>query len=65
MNPMGMEGSKKISDILIDMKIPLWDRKRVVIIEDKAGIVGLFPYRLSERARLRIGEKGILVREVK
>jgi tRNA(Ile)-lysidine synthase len=65
MNPSGMKGTKKMSDILIDMKVPVWERIMTFIIEDEKGILGVYPYRLSDRAWLRAKGEGIVIREVK
>lgn len=47
----GMNGSKKIKDLLIDRKIPMSQRNQLIIIEDASGqvvwIVGLQESRLS------------------
>ncbi|MHC4886300.1 MAG: tRNA lysidine(34) synthetase TilS [Planctomycetota bacterium] len=50
--PLGMSGQVKISDLLTNLKVPRVDRCRSWIIEDDAGIVCLWPYRLAERVRL-------------
>ncbi|MFC6463947.1 tRNA lysidine(34) synthetase TilS [Marinilactibacillus sp. GCM10026970] len=47
----GMDGSKKIKDLLIDRKIPMSQRNQLIILEDASGeivwIVGLQESRLS------------------
>ncbi|MGQ9705919.1 MAG: tRNA lysidine(34) synthetase TilS [bacterium] len=63
-NPSGMKGTKKISDILIDMKVPVWEKRLAIVIDDKTDILGVYPYKLSERASLRDENKGIIIREV-
>jgi len=64
MKPSGMKGTKKISDILIDMKVPVWDRILAIIVEDEVGILGVYPYRLSDRVWLKSEGEGIIMREV-
>jgi len=47
--PLGLKGSKLLSDLFIDQKIPLWERKRAVVIEDEEGIVGVVGIRIDQR----------------
>lgn len=46
--PIGMDGTKKISDILINKKIDNKDKNNYPIIEDSRGILWLWDYRISE-----------------
>lgn len=48
--PLGMEGSKKVKDILIDHKIPRRLREEVPIIADSEGILWLPGIKRSNRA---------------
>jgi tRNA(Ile)-lysidine synthase len=50
MHPSGLPGSKLLSDLFTDLKIPVWERRRAIIIEDDAGILGVWGLRLDERA---------------
>jgi len=50
--PLGMKGYKKISDFLIDEKIPLYDKENVQLLcsgNDIAWVVGL---RIDERFKV-------------
>ncbi|HEV8354325.1 MAG TPA: tRNA lysidine(34) synthetase TilS [bacterium] len=51
--PLGMKGKKKVQDLLVDEKVPRWERGRIPLIVDARGrilwVVGL---RISEEARL-------------
>ena len=45
--PFGLSGSKKIKDLLIDIKLPLEERNRLIIIEGSAGVIWAAPCRRS------------------
>lgn len=49
-HPSGLSGSKLLSNLFTDLKIPVWERRRAIIIEDDAGILGVWGLRLDERA---------------
>lgn len=46
--PIGLKGTKKIKDILIDKKIPAQERYMYPILSDDNGILWLFGFRISE-----------------
>lgn len=50
--PFGMTGSRKLSDIMIDRKIPLRERNRVPVFEDRLGIVWVPGVVAAERTRI-------------
>ncbi|WMN11427.1 tRNA lysidine(34) synthetase TilS [Marivirga salinae] len=45
--PIGMKGKKKISDILIDQKVPLPQKKRIMVLKSGGEIVWLIGYKFS------------------
>ncbi len=47
--PFGMDGRKKISDFMIDQKIPLHHKKQVFVIESNGDIVWVIGYRIDNR----------------
>jgi tRNA(Ile)-lysidine synthase len=53
--PLGLKGSKKVSDFLINIKLPLPDKKRVWILESAGEIVWLVNLRIDER--FKVSEK--------
>jgi tRNA(Ile)-lysidine synthase len=53
--PFGMRGSKKLSDILIDKKVPGRERSRLMVISDAKRILWLIGIATSEAGR--IGQK--------
>jgi tRNA(Ile)-lysidine synthase len=55
MRPFGMEGSRKLSDILIDAKVPARARPLVPVVRDGERIVWVAGVRQSEEYRVRPG----------
>jgi tRNA(Ile)-lysidine synthase len=49
MQPLGMTGTKLISDILIDQKRDRFAKESTWVLEDKLGIVLLGGYRIAQR----------------
>lgn len=58
--PIGMNGSKKISDILIDKKIDNKEKDKYPLIEDNNGILWLWDYRISEEYKIDDTTKNVL-----
>lgn len=59
--PLGMKQSKKISDVLIDAKIPLSDKNDICILEDSTGtILWIIGVRMGEFAKLSNASKNII-----
>ncbi len=52
MVPFGMKGSRKLSDIMIDSKIPLGQRDRIPVFEDRRGIIWVPGVAAAEEARI-------------
>jgi len=50
--PLGMHGKKKVSDFMIDAKIPLNLKERVCVMESDGHIFWLIGYRLDERFKV-------------
>jgi tRNA(Ile)-lysidine synthase len=50
--PAGLSGSKLLSDLFTDLKIPVWERRRAIVIEDDAGILGVWGLRVDRRAAI-------------
>jgi len=50
--PFGMRGSRKLSDIMIDRKIPVSERNRAPVFEDRRGIVWVPGVVAAERTRI-------------
>jgi tRNA(Ile)-lysidine synthase len=52
MRPLGMEGSRKLSDMLIDAKVPRGERAATPVVRDGARVVWLAGVRMSEHYRV-------------
>lgn len=50
--PLGMKGKKKLSDFMIDAKIPVNLKKEVGVILSGSKIVGILEHRLDERFKI-------------
>ena len=50
--PLGMEGTKKVSDLLTDIGVPASRRKDVIVVCSKGEIVWIVGYRLSHTFRV-------------
>ncbi|MEO9481998.1 MAG: tRNA lysidine(34) synthetase TilS [Ekhidna sp.] len=50
--PFGMRGSKKVSDYLIDAKIPLVAKKKVLVLECESRVAWLINRRISEAFKI-------------
>lgn len=59
-HPLGMKGKKKLSDFMIDEKIPLNLKERVCVLESKGQVVWIIGYRIDERFKVRTGTTKIL-----
>ncbi|PKP36170.1 MAG: hypothetical protein CVT98_08800 [Bacteroidetes bacterium HGW-Bacteroidetes-15] len=61
--PFGMEGRKKISDFLIDQKVPLHRKDSVLVLESNGHIIWVVGHRIDNRYRIsEESEKVLLVR---
>lgn len=65
MQPFGMSGRKKISDIFIDEKISREEKDLQLVLEDQEQIVLLGGYRISEAVRLDSSSPEALVVRIK
>jgi len=53
MSPLGMDGSRKLSDLLVDAKVPRKDRSATPVVRDGERVVWLAGVRMSEEYRVR------------
>lgn len=60
MQPLGMKGQKKVSDILVDSKVPLIEKENCLLIESDQQIVWLIGYRVSEQFKVDKQTKQVL-----
>jgi tRNA(Ile)-lysidine synthase len=58
--PFGMKGKKKISDFLIDAKVPRFEKDSVYVIESSGRILWVVGYRIDNRFAVQSTTKKIL-----
>jgi tRNA(Ile)-lysidine synthase len=59
-SPLGMTTHKKISDFLIDLKVPLIDKEAVTVLESNGEILWVVGFRISEKAKVTAATSQIL-----
>ncbi|MCF8222080.1 MAG: tRNA lysidine(34) synthetase TilS [Bacteroidales bacterium] len=59
--PLGMKGRKKISDFLVDIKVPLPDKDRIYVLEMNGKIIWVAGYRIDNRFRVKTSTTEILL----
>jgi tRNA(Ile)-lysidine synthase len=63
--PLGMQQEKKLSDFLIDLKVPFNSKADITVLESGKDIVWVVGFRISERYKVTADTKRILVVEQK
>ncbi len=58
--PLGMKGKKKVSDFMIDSKIPVTLKEEVLILESESRIMWLVGYRADERFKISTTTRAML-----
>jgi tRNA(Ile)-lysidine synthase len=61
--PLGMHESKKISDYLIDIKMPLFDKESITVLESNGEIVWLVGHRINEHFKVTASTRSVLIVE--
>ncbi|MEM6813384.1 MAG: tRNA lysidine(34) synthetase TilS [Bacteroidota bacterium] len=51
--PLGMQGSKKVSDLLIDLKVPVAKKEQVLVLVSGNEIAWIIGYRISDRFKIQ------------
>lgn len=64
-HPLGLTGSKKVSDFLINTKIPLPDKKNIWILETGGEIAWIVNHRIDDRYKITDQTRKILLIEYK
>ena len=59
--PLGMQGRKKISDLLIDMKIPLPEKENVYVLVMKDMIIWIMGLRIDDRFKVTDSTDEVLI----
>jgi tRNA(Ile)-lysidine synthase len=50
--PLGMQGTKSVADLLIDMKVPRYQRDEVMLLTTKGKIAWILGYRISDEFKV-------------
>jgi len=58
--PLGMEGSKKVQDIFVDRKVSREDRRRIPLLTDCASVLWVAGLRLNRRVAITERTTGVL-----
>ncbi|MBN1511718.1 MAG: tRNA lysidine(34) synthetase TilS [Phycisphaerae bacterium] len=58
--PLGAPGTRKLSDFLIDAKVPLADRDAVTLLCDHLGPIYIIGYRIDDRVKLTASTRRVL-----
>ena len=61
MKPIGMKGTKKISDILIDKKISILEKENIYVVISNNDIIWLIGHCISEKYKVE-NEKNLVLR---
>ena len=59
--PLGMKGRKKVSDLLIDMKIPLPEKEDIHIIESEDNIIWVIGLRIDDRFKISKSTRDVMI----
>ena len=61
--PLGLGGTKKLQDFFVDVKVPLGERRRVLLLCDQEKICWVLDYRLDDRVKVTPQTRQILTIE--
>jgi tRNA(Ile)-lysidine synthase len=62
--PIGFGGTVKLSDFVVNNKIPFAERKNLMVLTDKVNIIWVCGWRISERYKVKSDSKKILRAEM-
>jgi tRNA(Ile)-lysidine synthase len=58
--PIGMQGQhKKIQDLLVDYKLEMFEKERVLLLTNRKDVIWVMGYRLDERAKVKPDDQEI------
>ncbi len=58
--PLGMKGTKLVSDFLIDRKVPARKKQHTLVVKDEQGIIAIIGFGPSERVKIDAQTENIL-----
>jgi len=59
--PLGMQGSKKIKDFFVDLKVPVKERNRIPLILDQRHVIWVVGYRIDDRYKVDEATDRVLI----
>jgi tRNA(Ile)-lysidine synthase len=59
-SPLGMKGTKSLKDFLTDLKVPRYEKDRVLVLTSKSGIVWVLGYRIADQCKVQNDTKEVL-----
>ncbi|WP_291781964.1 tRNA lysidine(34) synthetase TilS [Cecembia sp.] len=60
MVPLGMKSRKKISDVLIDLKLPLLEKRKAAVLLSEGEVVWLVGHRIGEKYKCDVNTENVL-----
>lgn len=60
LRPLGLDGSRKVSDVLREARVPVSERDGVLVVDDEEGILWVVGLARDERTRLLPGMAGMV-----
>lgn len=63
--PLGMQQEKKLSDFLIDLKVPFNSKADITVVQSGKDIVWVAGFRISERYKITEATRRVLIMELK
>jgi tRNA(Ile)-lysidine synthase len=64
MTPLGMKGSKKVSDLLTDLKVPRHKKQETWVLVSGSEIAWLAGYRISDKFKIRAKSKKVFTAKI-
>lgn len=64
-SPLGLKGSKKVSDYLIDKKVSLFDKEKVFLLMSKGKIAALIPFQTDNAFKITDKTKTVMILKIK
>lgn len=59
--PLGMEHTKKLSDFLVNAKVPLHEKENITVLESAGDIIWIVGHRIDDRFKVRADTQRVLV----
>src|SRR3989337_626513 len=59
-SPLGMKGTKSLKDFLTDLKVPRYEKERVLVLTSSGKIVWVLGYRIADQFKVQKNTKEIL-----